>query len=202
MTVGLGKEPIIRREDAGREFLALPDLKPGDRVAVTFRTDKGQPRATVAVRRPVDSRGLVKTVDAQRRLFRISVDGDPRPEDVDMSIPPSAKLLLNGKGVDIGDISPDDRVEITHLASESPEAPRTIIALSALRSLRTTGFVAEVVRENDAAFLRLDRFGKIENLQFAEDCQVTIDGKSGADQQYGPSDLHPTTGWKWCTTCG
>ncbi|MCY2965099.1 MAG: serine/threonine-protein kinase [Planctomycetota bacterium] len=190
-TVPLGKEPIVRREDGDKKYLAVADLKPDDRVAITFRTDKGEPRATVAVRRPVESTGLLKQIDPARKTVRISVDADPRPEDVDMTVGSTAELLLNGKPIEFEKFSPGDRVEVTHLSSSDPEAPRSIIRLSALHSQRQDGFVAEVVTENGATYLRLDRFGLIENLKFSDECQVTIDGESGDGKPFGPGDLKP-----------
>lgn len=187
--VALGKEPVIRSEDGEREYLSISDIKSGDRIGVVFRTDNGETRARVAVRRPIESTGRIKLVDADRRVFRVSVDADPRPEDVDMSIPKSAKLLLNAKPTEISEFSPGDRVAVTHIVSESPDTPRTIITLDGLRTLHATGFVAEVISENDQEFLRFDRWGKVENLPIAEKCAVKITNIDASSESLTPADL-------------
>ena len=189
VTVPLGKEPIIRLRDGGQDFISLGEVAPDDRVAITFRDVKGEPRATVAVSRPVLSEGVLQTVDAARRQVRVALQADPRPEVVDMSLAGTVQVLLNGKPAEFDKLLPDDRVEVTHLPAEREAVARTIIRLAARRTLRQVGFVAEIVQTPDEpSYLRLDRFGLIDNLPFADDAKVELDGAEAKVADLKPDD--------------
>ncbi|MFM8285785.1 MAG: serine/threonine-protein kinase [Planctomycetaceae bacterium] len=189
VTVPLGKEPIIRLRDGAQDFISLGEVAPDDRVAITFRDVKGEPRATVAVSRPVVSEGVLQTVDATRRQVRVALRADPRPEVVDMSLAGTVQVLLNGKPSEFDKLLPDDRVEVTHLPAEREAVARTIIRLAARRTLRQVGFVAEIVQTPDEpAYLRLDRFGLIDNLPFADNAQVELDGAAAQVGDLKPDD--------------
>lgn len=189
LVVPLGKEPIIRLRDGGQEFLSLGEVAPDDRVSITFRDVKGEPRATVAVSRPVVSEGVLQTLDPARRQVRVALDADPRPEVVDMSVAATVQILLNGKPSEFDRLQPDDRIEVTHLPAEREAVARTAIRVAARRTIRQVGFVAEIVeQEEQPTYLRLDRFGLIENLPFASGAKIELDGAEARVADLKPDD--------------
>lgn len=189
--VPLGKDPKIRLEDGEKTYITLSDLQPDDRLSITFTPSGDGQRATVAVRRPVESTGRVKQLDPEGRKLLVAVDADPRPQDVPMLVAGAARVLLNGKPAEVADLAPDDRVEITHLVSDEEDAPRSIIRLAARRPQSGLGFVAEIVRKDDIRTLAVDKLGIIENIPVGADCSVKIDGSEGGDTPYTADDLKP-----------
>jgi hypothetical protein len=132
---------------------------------------------------------VLQTVDAARRQVRVALQADPRPEVVDMSLAGTVQVLLNGKPAEFDKLLPDDRVEVTHLPAEREAVARTIIRLAARRTLRQVGFVAEIVQTPDEpSYLRLDRFGLIDNLPFADDARVELDGAEAKVADLKPDD--------------
>ncbi|RPI80823.1 MAG: serine/threonine protein kinase, partial [Planctomycetaceae bacterium] len=65
--VPLGKDPKIRSSDGDRAYMPISELKPGDRLSITFTSAGDAQRATVAVRRPMEAAGRVKQIDPERR---------------------------------------------------------------------------------------------------------------------------------------
>ena len=186
----LGKEPKIRQKDNQQEYMSVAALKKGDRVEITFGEIKGEPRATVEVSRPVTTSGQIRQVDPQRGVVGIIYSPEAGAEVVEMTCQPTAQVLINGRNAEFGQLEPDDRVEVIHLPSKTPEAPRTIIEISALRTLHSKGYVAGVIEQNGRPALRLARFGKIEPLLFAPKCPIHV---AGVDETspLEPADLKP-----------
>jgi len=188
--IRLGKEPKIRQKDNQQEYMSVAALKKGDRVEITFGESKGETRATVEVSRPVTTTGHIRQVDPQRGVVGIVYSPEPGAEVVEMTCQPTAKVRINGRNAEFGQLEPDDRVEVIHLPSKTTDAPRTIIEISALRTLHSKGYVAGVIEQNERPALRLDRFGKIETLPFAKNCTIHV---AGVDETtpLAPSDLKP-----------
>ena len=188
--IKLGKEPKIRQKENQQEYMAVAALKKGDRVEITFGESKGEQRATVEVSRPVTTTGQIRQVDPQRGVVGIVYSPEAGAEVVEMTCQPTAKVQINGRNAEFAQIEPDDRVEVIHLPSKTPAAPRTIIEISARRTMHSKGYVAGVIDQNGRPALRLDRFGKIETLPFAENCLIQISGID-APPPLQPSDLKP-----------
>jgi serine/threonine-protein kinase len=188
--IKLGKEPKIRQKENQQEYMAVAALKKGDRVEITFGESKGEPRATVEVSRPVTTTGQIRQVDPQRGVVGIVYSPEAGAEVVEMTCEPTAKVQINGRNAEFGQIEPNDRVEVIHLPSKTPDAPRTIIEISARRTLHSKGYVAGVIDQNGRPALRLDRFGKIETLPFAEKCTIHIKGID-ENSPLQPADLKP-----------
>jgi hypothetical protein len=188
--IKLGKEPKIRQKDNQQEYMSVAALKKGDRVEITFAESKGETRATVEVSRPVTTTGQIRLVDQQRGVVGIVYSPEAGAEVVEMTCQPTAKVRINGRNAEFGQLEPDDRVEVIHLPSQTPEAPRTIIEIEALRTLHAKGYVAGVIEQNGRPALRLDRFGKIETLPFAEKCAIHVVGIDEPNP-LEPSDLKP-----------
>jgi hypothetical protein len=188
--IKLGKEPKIRQKENQQEYMAVAALKKGDRVEITFGESKGEQRATVEVSRPVTTTGQIRQVDPQRGVVGIVYSPEAGAEVVEMTCQPTAKVQINGRNAEFAQIEPDDRVEVIHLPSKTPDAPRTIIEISARRTMHSKGYVAGVIDQNGRPALRLDRFGKIETLPFAENCLIQISGID-APPPLQPSDLKP-----------
>ena len=188
--IKLGKEPKIRQKENQQEYMSVAALKKGDRVEITFGDIKGETRATVEVSRPVTTSGQIRQVDPQRGVIGIVYSPEAGAEVVEMTCQPTAKVRINGHNAEFGRLEPDDRVEVIHLPSKTPEAPRTIIEISALRTLHAKGYVTGVTEQNGRPALRLDRFGKIETIPFSEKCVIHV---AGVDETtpLEPSDLKP-----------
>lgn len=190
VNVKLGKEPKIRQKENDQEYMSIAALKKGDRVEITFGESKGETRATVEVSRPVTTTGQIRQVDQQRGVVGIVYSPEPGAEVVEMTAEPTAKIRINGRNAEFSQLEPEDRVEVIHLPSKTPDAPRTIIEVSALRTLHTKGYVSAIVEPGGKPALKLDRFSNIETIPFAEKCAIHVEGVE-SDSPLQPSDLKP-----------
>ncbi|HBH54417.1 MAG TPA: hypothetical protein DDY91_21235 [Planctomycetaceae bacterium] len=188
--IKLGKEPKIRQKENQQEYMSVAALKKGDRVEISFGESKGETRATVEVSRPVTTTGQIRQVDAQRGVVGIVYSPEAGAEVVEMTAEPTAKIRINGRNAEFSQLEPDDRVEVIHLPSKTPDAPRTTIEISALRTLHTKGYVAGIIDQEGKPALRLDRFGKIETLPFSGKCVIHVDGIE-SEPALQPADLKP-----------
>lgn len=186
--ITVGKQPKIRL-DADRNIL-LRELLPHDRVEIRNEAAGASPQ--IAAMRPIDSRGTIKAIDPEASKLTVSIDAAPHPQDVPMYVPKGARLLLNGKSVELAGLLADDRVEIVHLKDTQGRAARDVVRLEARRSVAMTGFVHEVRTQGEEQWLIVDSHGVQKPLNCGKGCRVTIDGQTGRrGTEFTPADLRP-----------
>lgn len=185
--IPLGEKPRIKLND---ERYVLPkELQAGDVVEV--REAAGV--QTVFAQRPVQSRGVVKAVSVPEKQLVITVETATVPEEVTLAVTNRAKLVLNGKRVDLTDVKVGDRFEMVHVKGPEGRLARDLLRGEALRSRELVGYVVAVDEEKR----RLSLSGRLPGdagpqVDYAENCRVTINGEAtGNDRAFSPADLRP-----------
>ena len=102
-----------------------------------------------------------------------------------MHVPDGAKLLLNAREVKLADLSPDDRVRISHLKDLQGRAARDVIRLDALRTMTLTGSLEGVASEKDTVSILVVHLRTTTKIEIASDCRcVRTSSGSGFQIHY------------------
>jgi serine/threonine-protein kinase len=186
----VGKNPTIRLDDAS--FILLGELQKQDRVEIRQPATPSR-GAKITALRPATGTGTINEVDPRGNKLTIHLEADPQPQDVPMYVPKGADMQLNGKPAKLAELQPDDRVEVVHIKDVEGRAPRSVIHLTALRSVQLIGFVREVKEDDDKTWLIVEKHGIAVPVEIAPQCRIAINGQTGNDQApFSPGDLKPS----------
>lgn len=135
------------------------EIEPGSWIEIERTRDRetGGEVIHLVVARPIVSPGLVKHVNTAEGRVTVAVTEGKVRADLDLYIPPRAKLQLNGQPTILNQLRPDDRVEVTHLLDPAGRRGHIAAALSAWR--REQGLKAYIDRFDPAAKKLFARMG-------------------------------------------
>lgn len=188
--ISVGKKPRIRQKDLDK-YILLEDLAPNDRVEIRVEeSDAGRRTVFITALRPSESHGKIKEVDPKGSKLTATLVADPQPQDVPMYVPAGAKLFLNGRSATLEELTPDDRIDVSHLKDTLGRAARDVIQLNARRTLSLTGFIKEIVPRDDQLWLYVDHLRTVTPVAFGKECRITVNGQSEEEgRKYAPGDL-------------
>ena len=195
-TGGPGQPPEfnIRRGDEVRlndRIVSLRELKPGDRVTVLQEVRNGKRVLVVVAIRPQKSRGTIKRLQADEGHMTLAIEEGPdQGVSLKLSVPSTARVVLNGSSALLSQIAAGDHAEVTHAQDGHG---RVVTMLVALRPVAVSG---GVIREVDAAarIFKISVEGKQELLElpYRDDCEVTLNElRFLNDALLKPADLLP-----------
>ncbi|HZZ73389.1 MAG TPA: serine/threonine-protein kinase [Pirellulales bacterium] len=174
------------------------DLKVGDQITVrNLKDDKGHSIQEIVAARPREDQGVVVEVLPDEGRLRMKVADSPAGDQLDLTVPPTAELQLNGKPkfggqpVTLTTLKPGDRITVQHYPEEQVEKVRT---LSALRDLALQGIIRQIdpAKKEISLTLGTEENGALTVLNLAPRCEITLNGMRFLDKRtLVPGDLHP-----------
>ena len=184
--------PLDQQRDTivlnAKELMSPGELKLGDQVeAVPVLADGKVVQRRFAVTRAeaVETRGTVAEVGVASQTVTIMPPGDGG-EALQIFIPSTVELLLNGEAVSLAAIQPGDRIVATYL----PENDRLQAAtVDAQRLVEMQGFI-EAIRLPSQVTVRLPDASTVDRTVDTE-CQVVLNGRSadGEGKVFSLADL-------------
>ena len=172
----------------GRELLRSSELKDGDWLEATPVLSAGalvQWRIAVERAESVETRGMVAEVRSASQTVTVAPEGDAgRP--LNIFVPSTVNVLLNGEAVSLDAIKRDDRIMVTYLPGREKLQAE---AIAAQRQIRLEGQI-EAIRLPSQVIVRLADSSVFERTVDA-DCQVVLTGRTAdADgRMFSLSDL-------------
>ena len=156
----------------------LADLRPGEKVTVSYQNAHGVLIADRVVQQPMRYEGMVRAVDPAAHTLTLHLTGSNKT----FQIPDDCNVVLRGgKTGSIADIQTGDRVTITY---ETPGHALTAREI-ALTSLEFTGRLTAI--DLQAKTLKARTAFETKKFNVANDCAIVINGKTGGHL----SDLKP-----------
>lgn len=192
--ISLGEDPRIYLTNTEKNIV-LRELLPGDRVEIeTESDDRGHRRFVIKASRPIESRGIIKSIDRAHGRILVAIDDGKRREDVELRVPAHAEIFKRESGQDVKahlrDINQEDEVTVTHL-DELGETPGRFVVSLLVRSMEEgVGFVSHLDAENRQLTVT---FGTQQNarklsLPVASSCEIKLGGEAKSLEDLQPAD--------------
>ncbi len=186
----VGDRPRIFLTNEDKNIL-VQELLPGDRLEIEKSLNEaGEATITITASRPVVSSGRVREINLPDRQVVIAIDEGESRDDVPLSVPEQAKLVLNGvQTLELREVEPGDDVEVQHV--EAPGgSKRAITELRIRRMTEMTGFLESLnVSENELTLgYGLSDDAEATTLKIAEDCRVQLRNMADGNIEEIPVD--------------
>jgi eukaryotic-like serine/threonine-protein kinase len=163
-----------------RELLTPEQLTLGDQIEVTpVLAPDGRliaRRFLVLRAEAVEVQGVLNLVGAASRTITITPDQAPE-NPIDIFVPSTVDVLLNGDGVSLADLRAGDRVDVKH---RSEKDGRSAESLEAQRLVKVEG-ILEALRLPSQLTVRLPDASMLQRTADVE-CQVTLNGQATDEQ--------------------
>ncbi|AMV16400.1 serine/threonine-protein kinase [Planctomyces sp. SH-PL14] len=171
----LPAKPRIRlvRPDQPEVFVLAKEIQPGDWVEVAAATP-GSGGGDLVVSRPVSSVATIKSVDYPNKKLVLTVERGRVRDELSVSVPPRARLLLNGKPCVLQEIQQSDRVEIRHVIDPGGKRGHIASEIDAFRAARSAGFVDHVEADQRKLFVRFASGNQVDELTVAPDSVIRL----------------------------
>lgn len=144
------------------------DLRPGEKVLVTYQNVQGVRIATRVVQQPMQYTGMVKTVDANKRTLTLRRS----PGEKQLQLAGDCKIVLRDeKSGAFGDIRPGDHVTVTYETPGGKAVARQI----AQTSQEFTGTLTAI--DLGEKTLKAKSFFDSKKFNVANNCAIVINGK-------------------------
>lgn len=192
--ISLGDEPRIFLTNTDKNIV-LRDLRPGDRVEIeTESDDRGKRRFVIKASRPIESRGIVKSIDRTHGRILVAIDDGKRREDLELRVPERAEVFRRESGKNVlahlRDINQEDEVTVTHLDELGDVPGRFVVTLSVRSMEEGVGFISHLDLESRLLTVTfgIDQNARKLNLPVASECEITLAGENKSLEDLRPAD--------------
>ncbi|MCA9056169.1 MAG: serine/threonine protein kinase, partial [Planctomycetaceae bacterium] len=197
---GLPRELTLSRESRIKlirpgesdQYILAKEIEPGSWIEIerASNPDAGHEVINLVVSRPVESLGLVRSVNTAAERVTVGVMEGKVRSDLDMYVPPRAKVELNGKPTILNQLRTEDRVEVTHLLDPAGRHGHIAAALSAWRKEDLVAHVDHFDAETNRLIAHMGRpDGPTRQFAVTDETRISLaDGTSLAPTELQAGD--------------
>jgi hypothetical protein len=95
--ISVGEDPRIYLTNTEKN-ITLRELEPGDRIEIESASDGGKKRYVITASRPIESRGVIKSIDRAHGRILVAIDDGKRREDLELRVPERAEIFTQEQG--------------------------------------------------------------------------------------------------------